>query len=46
MWMSYILFKKMKNDYIRNLVGHLDENEQQILNYLKQNTEFIIKFNK
>ena len=46
MWMSYILFKKMKNDYIGNLVGHLDENEQQILNYLKQNTEFIIKFNK
>jgi hypothetical protein len=43
---NYILLKKMKNDHIRNLVGHLDENEQQILNYLKPNNEFIITFHK
>ncbi|AHI57484.1 hypothetical protein P344_00555 [Spiroplasma mirum ATCC 29335] len=31
----------MPNDGIHNLVGHLDENEQEIFKYLQPNTEFV-----
>ncbi|WP_257787439.1 DUF871 domain-containing protein [Spiroplasma eriocheiris] len=37
----HIILKPMPNDGIRNLVGHLDVNEQEIVKYLQPNTEFV-----